>query len=106
MLARSTTQKTTNEICAKPVGHNFSIESTSYRSQNLWYIDIKKVRLIMTKPLKKIEQGAVSKMREAYKKIRETTISHELEEALKKKDESKEKAPKKVAKPFRDVELP
>lgn len=60
----------------------------------------------MTKTLKKLEKGAVAKMRESYKKLRENTISKELEEALKKKEQSKQDAPRKIAKPPQDVELP
>ncbi len=60
----------------------------------------------MTKTLKKLEKGAVAKMRESYKKLRETTVSKELQEALKKKDQSKQDAPRKSAKPPQDVELP
>ncbi len=60
----------------------------------------------MTKTLKKLEKGAVAKMRESYKKLRENTISKELEEALKKKEQSKQDAPRKIAKPLQDVELP
>lgn len=60
----------------------------------------------MTKTIKKLEKGAVAKMRESYKKLRENTVSKELEEALKKKDQSKQDAPRKVAKPPQDVELP
>lgn len=58
----------------------------------------------MSKPIKKLEHGAVSKMCESYKKLRETTVSKELEEALKKKA-PKEDSPKKIAKSSRDVEL-
>ena len=36
----------------------------------------------MTKTPKKLEKGAVAKMRESYKKLRENIISKELEEAL------------------------
>ncbi len=60
----------------------------------------------MTKTLKKIEKGAVAKMRESYKKLRENTISKELEEALKKKEQAKPDAPRKIAKQSQDVELP
>ena len=60
----------------------------------------------MTKTPKKLEKGAVAKMRESYKKLRENIISKELEEALKKKDQSKQDAPRKIAKPSEDVELP
>lgn len=42
----------------------------------------------MVKTIKKLEKGAVAKMRESYKKLRENTFSKELEEALKKKDQS------------------
>jgi len=60
----------------------------------------------MTRTLKKLEKGAVAKMRESYKKLRENTVSKELEEALKKKDQSKQDTPRKIAKPPQDVELP
>jgi len=60
----------------------------------------------MKKTLKKLEKGAVAKMRESYKELRKNTVSKELEEALKKKDQLKQDAPRKIAKPPQDVELP
>lgn len=60
----------------------------------------------MMKTPRKLEKGAVSKMRESYKKLRENTVSKELEEALKNKDQSKQETPRKIAKPSHDVELP
>jgi len=53
----------------------------------------------MKKTLKKLEKGAVAKMRESYKELRKNTVSKELEEALKKKDQLKQDAPRKIAKP-------
>jgi hypothetical protein len=51
----------------------------------------------MNKTPKKLEKGAVARMRETYKKLRENSVSKELEEALKKKEQSNQDAPKKIA---------
>jgi hypothetical protein len=61
---------------------------------------------MMNKTLKKLEKGAVARMRETNKKLRENSISKELEEALKKKEQSKQDAPKKIAGPRQGVDLP
>lgn len=60
----------------------------------------------MPKTIKKLEKDAVSKMRESYKKLRENAISKELEEALKRKDQSKQDTPRKIAKSPQDMDLP
>jgi hypothetical protein len=64
----------------------------------------------MEKPLGVPKKGAGARLREFYKKLRERPLSPsekaELIETFKKKKQSDEKAPKKIAKPPRDLELP
>jgi len=86
-----------------------SADSVSYPSPNLCYIDIQIARFEMTK-LKAPNYGAVAKMREVYKKLREQPLSpeqkNELREVFKKRDRQIEKTPKKIAKRNSDMDMP
>ena len=62
----------------------------------------------MTKP-KGPQPNAVSKMREAYNRIRKRPLTseqkEELREVFRKKDEKENKTPKKIARSEMDAEL-